>query len=222
MLFDFTCVHFVSLLYVRITKQEPVVDVSGVLVQSGSLPRSLHAKMSNVVYNAGESTLEEKDTADFLSDIASTSVEIGSSLGDADKLSFCESQRSASSFQNAATSHPELDSTISPGLDSDLQEDSLVDSVLAVAKRHSDLHPSPVTSLDKAVSYHKPTRPLSAPSSRHPGFTIAVAGISQTLHSGTSQDRKITIDEERQRRRSNIEESARAAINVSRATQYMV
>ena len=186
--------------------QELVIrDVSGVLVTSGSLPRSLHAK----ICDARDSDLDEKDIPEFLSDQQRRSTEVSSNVNEAD----CESQYHSGFFLQVDTStHTEPpDTTItSTECRSDTNEASLVDSILAVAMRHLDPHKS-----DDGKSPQS-TTPLSPPKSHYPdpSNNISTSSSFPQVVASTSQKR-MSIEEERERRRSNIEESTRAALSVS-------
>lgn len=167
------------------------------LVRSGSLPRSLHAKL----YDARES---EKDAQEVLPDHKSASVEVSSSLNDAN----CQSHHSGSSFQIATSAHAEPHVTTSTAPQSSTHEDSLVDSILAVAMRHS-VH---------QTDDEKPTTPLSAPSSHYavPTSDVSTSSSFPQAEASTSQkEKRMSIEEERERRRSNIVQSTRAIRSVS-------
>lgn len=195
--------HSCSLL---IHAQELVIrDVSGVLVTSGSLPRSLRAKFCDT----RDSDLGEEDVPEFLSDQQCTSTEVSSSNNKAD----CESCHSGFCFQVAASTHTEPSNTTATACQSSTNEASLVDSILAVAMRHLDPHESEDLNVEKSA---QSTTPLSPPRSHYavPSSDISTSSSYPQVVASTSQKR-LSIEEERQRRRSNIEESTRAALSVS-------
>ena len=114
------------------------------------------------------------------------------------------------SFQIATSTPAEPPDTTTPARQSSTTEASLVDSVLAVAMRHSGLHQR-----DDEKSA-QPTTPLSAPSSHYavPSSDVSTSSSFPQAVASTSQKR-MSIEEERQKRRSNIVESTRAALSVS-------
>ena len=192
----------------------------------------MHAK---VVY---EGALEEDassktpDTPDFLSDVTSTAVEIGSSVDDSEKLSMTDSHRSTSSVFNEAGSRGELNSEHTAGdplankssattAGNFSGSTSILDSIMEVANQRMDVQPREEESEESeqetkrrsAQSAQKTARPISAPIRSVP------MGGSYTLpHSLTGgelkrlKEKRVSLGEEREKRRASIEEGTRAAL----------
>ena len=210
------------------------VDLSR--VKSDALPHSLHAKM--VMFEGSGVNEEHKgDVPDFLSDINSTAVEVGSSACDSvsEKLSFTESHRSMSSVYNDMGSHAELNTervgevseTLERGNttsadDTESEQFSIMESILAVARRHSESFSKLEGKEHTPVEPRHPTtrsdRPISAPSRRPASSGAIQVGSSHTLPprmSGSQlKEKRASVDVERLRRRANIEVGAQAAMKV--------
>ena len=193
-------------------------------VRSDALPHSLYAAKL-VVTGSSEAMDEENngDIPDFLSDINSTAVEVGS---DCEKLSISDSHKSTPSEVgsrdelNTGTAGAASGSSSSRTGNSDWGETSLVDSVLAVARRHTTSESEKQESDSQTQSRGRGKRPVSAPAKG--GRSLSVGkGMSRTLPPNMSRselwktrEKRTSLDEERQRRRANIQESARAALQV--------
>lgn len=212
-------------------------------VSSDALPHSMHARM--VVCKEPTPEVENKDQKegsipDFLSDVNSTAVEIGSSVDDFEKLSVSDSHRSMSSEIIEVGSHGDLHgenaesagkgtsgSVVTRQAKSSAEEFSIVDSVLAVAKRHSQLSSSSKEdscSPERTPATVKSSRPVSAPTSTRTGRSVSTSVIhsegSRTLPSLVSPSElkkykeKRTSLYEREKRRANIEQSTWVALQV--------
>ena len=199
----------------------------------------MHAK---VVYEGAlevDATPKTPDTPDFLSDVTSTAVEIGSSVDDSEKLSMTDSHRSMSSVFNEAGSHGELNTEHTAAAESVASgrllsagdplaskstarsfsgSTSILNSIMEVANRRTDVQPGeaePEQETEKTTtqSAHRNSRPISAPIRSVP------TGGSYTLpHNLTGEElrrlkeKRVSLDEEREKRRASIEEGARAAL----------
>lgn len=207
------------------------VDMSR--VKSDALPHSLMPKMVTCGTameprgGAGEeSSRRGLDVPDFLSECNSLAVEIGSSMDAesiSEKLSFSGSVNSFGNEVDGSSGEPRQTQTV--GTD---EMFSIMDSVMAVARRHSETlvgKEGDATKTPPAQQPPKGGRPLSAPSKAR-SKSAGTAGLSRGSHtlppnlSGAEirkmvAQRKESLEEERQRRRVTIEEGAMAASNVS-------
>ena len=197
----------------------------------------MHAKM--IVY---EGSLEESAAArpaashempDFLSDVTSTAVEVGSSVDDSEKLSMTDSHQSTSSIFNETGSQGELNSEhitadeptanghlSSTGITDNVSAStSILNTIMEIARKHSStqLDERRQSETKEGKTTHKSTRPISAPirSSLSTGSYTLPSSLTQT-ELRKFREKRISLDEERQKRRANIKESARAALQYSR------
>ncbi len=218
-------------------------------VQSDALPLSLTPKMITcepppieVKGQTGEELAKKAlDVPDFLSDANSLAVEIGSSMDAesvSEKLSFTGSHRSVSSLGNEVDGSSEQhgeggrSKTDDSGLlaTSNTEDtSSIMDSILAVARRHSesqdrkDSDAAPET--PPAALSTRSIRPISAPAKARSvsAGDVGLGGRSRTLPSNVSvselrklvANKRVSQEEERRQRRVTIEEGAMAALKVS-------
>ena len=96
---------------------------------------------------------------------------------------------------------------------------SILNTIMEIARKHSStqLDGGRQSETKEGRTTHKNTRPISAPirSSPSSGSCTLPSSLTQT-ELRKFREKRISLDEERQKRRANIKESARAALQYSR------
>ena len=187
-------------------------------VRSDALPLTMHASKLTVPETVTVPGAEDHQSD--LSDLNSMAVEVGSSLDSlsSSKLSIAHSHRSVSSSALGSRElHAQFHRDSSESHQKQKSDDSFITSVLAASHGRGERE-SGITGTRGARPGSAPTRATSdslipLPPSSTPSSSSSSSTEVPKLH--RLRDRKISVEDERQKRLANIAESTRAALTFS-------